>query len=204
MTVFIKGRKHPSDAHNPYTSTQFNFRAGPTPVNGHMRSVRGTGESLMGMDVYGRKPTSLRGRLFSTRYWAWHPLADYCQKVAPEITSACRYWHSNDGDGLDAAGALALAEALQREIEANRTDDYARRYASKVEVVGVDLCDVCARVRKVTRNHDVGDLKEGRITCFKCRGAGYVLRWGSDYSFSTGDVARFVAFLRESGGFVIE
>ena len=57
-------------------------------------------------------------------------MADYCIRVAPDICAPCKYWHSNDGDGLDAAGALALADALETEIDAGRTEAYARRYAS--------------------------------------------------------------------------
>ena len=78
----------------------------------------------MAIAISGIKPTGERGKYFRNNIWWWHPLARYCQEVAPEITSACRNWHTNDGDGLDAAGALALAEALQKEIDANRTDAY--------------------------------------------------------------------------------
>ena len=82
----------------------------------------------MGMDVCGRKPTGERGKYFKSSVWWWQPLARYCQAVAPEITSACRDCHTNDGGGLDAESALALAEALQKEISFNRTDAYVRRY----------------------------------------------------------------------------
>jgi hypothetical protein len=33
---------------------------------------------------------------------------------------SCRYWHFNDGDGLDAAASRALADALQVEIDSGR------------------------------------------------------------------------------------
>jgi hypothetical protein len=45
--------------------------------------------------------------------------------IAPDICAPCRYWHSNDGDGLDAAGAAALAEVLRKEVYAGRTANYA-------------------------------------------------------------------------------
>jgi hypothetical protein len=66
----------------------------------------------MGMDIYGRKPTSKRGKYFGNNIGSWHALARYCNTVAPDICAACRHWHTNDGDGLDAAGAVALADAL--------------------------------------------------------------------------------------------
>jgi len=82
----------------------------------------------MGMDVYGIKPTGQRGEYFRNNGWWWGPLADYCNFIAPDICAPCKGWHYNDGDGLDAAGAVALAEALQKEIDAGRTESYARRY----------------------------------------------------------------------------
>jgi hypothetical protein len=75
----------------------------------------------MGMDVLGA-PTSEAGRYFGVSVWWWQPLAAYCKEVAPEICAPCTYWHSNDGDGLDAAGAIALAEALKKEVDAGRTE----------------------------------------------------------------------------------
>jgi hypothetical protein len=98
----------------------------------------------MGMDINGRKPTGERGEYFRNNVWWWRPLADYCITVAPDICAACRYWHSNDGDGLDAAGAFALAEALQKEIDAGRTETYARRYASEQELMPNEPCGICA------------------------------------------------------------
>ena len=53
--------------------------------------------------------------------------------IAPDICAPCEGWHYNEGDGLDAAGAVALAEALQKEIDAGRTESYARRYKSAQE-----------------------------------------------------------------------
>ena len=55
----------------------------------------------MGMDVYGRNPTTKQGEYFRNNVWWWHPLADYCTSVAPDITAQCNSWHHNDGDGLD-------------------------------------------------------------------------------------------------------
>lgn len=45
----------------------------------------------MGMDVFGRAPTSEMGKYFGNNIRWWHPLADYCKEVAPEIASGCRY-----------------------------------------------------------------------------------------------------------------
>ncbi len=160
----------------------------------------------MGMDISGLKSTGERGEYFRNSVWWWHPLALYCQDVAPEITSACRDWHHNfTGDGLDAAGALALAEALQKEIDTNRTDAFARRFNSGQEMLPNEPCNICdgTGVRITFPHLGAGDLKKGGIVCNKCQGAGNVRPWASYYAFSTENVANFVAFLRESGGFDI-
>jgi len=159
----------------------------------------------MGWDIYGRNPIGQRGRYFGNNVSCWSPLVEYCRTVAPEIMRGCRHWHTNDGDGLDAAAALALSEVLQKEINAKRTDAYARRYASKQEMMPNEPCDMCAGtgVQKPFPHRGAGNLKEGGIKCGKCEGTGYVRPWESDYDFSTENVADFAAFLRESGGFVI-
>jgi hypothetical protein len=159
----------------------------------------------MGMDICGRNPTGERGQYFRNNVWWWHPLADYCIKVAPNICASCRHWHTNDGDGLDAAGAVTLADALRTEIDAGRTEAYARRYASDQELMPDQPCNICAGtgMRTLGPYRGADDLNEGGIKCNKCQGAGYVRPWASHYPFSTENVAAFVTFLRESGGFSI-
>jgi hypothetical protein len=171
-------------------------------------------ERPMGMDIYGRNPTDERGRYFRNTIDWWHPLARYLTMIAPDICAPCRYWHANEGDGLDAAGAVALADALQKEVDAGRTETYARRNTSEREMMPNEPCDACAGTG--VRNHvrhrgagenpflhcGVGHLKEGGKCC-RCQGTGYIRPWISEYEFSTENVADFVAFLRKSGGFSI-
>lgn len=73
----------------------------------------------MGMDVHGKNPRSKQVEYFRNNVWWWHPLADFCVKVAPEVCSACECWHSNDGDGLDNDGAIALSLSLQAAVNTN-------------------------------------------------------------------------------------
>lgn len=70
----------------------------------------------MGMDVYGKEPISKVGEYFRRNAWGWRPLATLCCTLCPKETESCRYWQSNDGDGLDAIGARALADALQDKV----------------------------------------------------------------------------------------
>ena len=170
----------------------------------------------MGMDVYGKKPAGECGEYFRNNVWWWHPLADYCNMIAPDLCAPCEGWHYNDGYGLEAAGAVALAEALQKEIDAGRTEAFARRYASALLRMPDEPCRPCAGTgtRKFVPHSDeilpwdetslpaMDDLKEGG-ECMHCQGTGYVRPLDSNCSFLTANVANFIAFLRESGGFVI-
>jgi len=58
--------------------------------------------------------------------WAWRPvvqlIVDLCD---PRVVSRCTYWSSNEGDGLDADDAMALATELEAILADGRYDDYA-------------------------------------------------------------------------------
>lgn len=159
----------------------------------------------MGMDVFGKEPRSEQGKYFRNNVWWWRPLADYCCEVAPEIASGCGYWQSNDGDGLDDDGAIALADALQAEINSNRADAYARRRQSEIEMMPNEPCYLCEATgtRKPVPDVGAGDLKLGGIKCNNCDGSGYVRPNADNYPFSVENVIEFIAFLRDCGGFEI-
>ena len=72
----------------------------------------------MGVDIYGKAPRSEAGRYFAANWAAWHDLAKTCWRVAPDICSQVdeRDWHCNYGRGLDDAGAIALADALDQAV----------------------------------------------------------------------------------------
>jgi len=157
------------------------------------------------MDVIGRARGDEIGSYFRNSIWMWHPLAAYCQRVAPEITSACRDWHTNDGDGLDGARASTLADALQAEIDSGRAAHFERRRNSEIEMLPNEACESCSstgfRVR-VSRG-DPNDPNEGRLKCSRCNGDGYTRAWAANYGFSVANVQAFANFLRASGGFSI-
>jgi hypothetical protein len=176
----------------------------------------------MGMDVFGNNPVSEQGEYFRANVWWWSPLADYCCQVAPEISARCRYWHSNDGDGLDARDAVALAEALQRELTIGRTAAYKKIRASKLEMMPDEPCEICdgTGIRKPLPACDpdadledifsgppaelgAGDPRNGGFKCNGCDGTGTVRPWATNYPFDVEIVEKFAAFLRECGGFQI-
>lgn len=81
----------------------------------------------MGMDVYGKNPKSEKGECFSNSIWFWHPLAQYIEDYAPEFTLNCENWHTNDGDGLDEADSVKLADWLDKQIASGHVAGYATR-----------------------------------------------------------------------------
>ena len=157
----------------------------------------------MGVDVYGKS-----GNHFARCYGNWRPLADYIYTVAPEVTANFEHWQSNDGDGLDAAEASALATKLNAELVSGRTEAYAVRDASARAMmpdVGCWLCDGSG-TRKPLKPHPelgAGDPTTNGIKCNVCHGRGYVCAPGSQYRFDVEDVREFAHFLGQSGGFEI-
>lgn len=154
----------------------------------------------MGIDVYGLKPTSEGGEYFRSDFKGWQPLATYVQEVAPDITKHCRYWQSNDGDGLGPEDANQLADQLQKELDSGRTFSYERRFASRFEAmpnVSCWLCDGTGTGKSFPRNPKTDGIK-----CNICEGSGFTRPDDPAYRFCV-RVADFTAFLRECGGFKI-
>ena len=126
----------------------------------------------MTIELLGMKPTTKRGEQFCRNIFGWGELARYSVTVAPDICAPIRYWLDDSlHEGLDAAGAVTLGDALQIEIDVGRTAAYAAL---------VHLED--------TPQYGPDVLFEPSP--------------GSPHPFVE-NVAAFVAFLRESGGFAI-
>lgn len=154
----------------------------------------------MGMSVYGET-----GAYFQSSVWSWHPLADYLIYVAPDIAGQCRYWHSNDGDGLSKANALRLADRVQAEIDAGRTAHYETLYRSERLRLPNEPCWLCegTGTRRLVPEIGAGDPRTDGVPCNGCDTTGYVQAQSLEYSFSVDNVRSFVDFLRECGGFRI-
>ena len=140
----------------------------------------------MGVDIYGRAPRSEAGRYFAANLGAWEDLAQVCLRVAPGPCSQIdeKYWLCNDGFGLDDAGAIALADAVDQAIN---TD--ALRYEDALSgLQAAEDRDVMLGLR----------LPDGRQLAFVAPdiipdGKSWLIRRLRD----------LVAFLRDSGGFAI-
>lgn len=170
----------------------------------------------MGMDVYGKN-----GAYFRNNVWWWRPLANYACIVAPEITSKCKYWQSNDGDGLNAKDSIELANALDVELMTGRTMEYAAEYAIRMASIPDEICNLCegtgvrtdsigvehgyvSKVVPEVDNHGRPNPRAGEVGwCNGCGGAGLQRSWETSYPFSEENVKEFVTFLRECGGFEI-
>lgn len=166
----------------------------------------------MGMDVYGRNPTAPAGEYFRANVWRWHPLWSYCEVVQPEM--GVRYGHSNDGDGLDARGAAALAEALTAELDSGRTAQYVamrdaelaslpRRPCQWCEGTGVRRDEIAMANGMPTRITTLPDGTTRVGWCNACQGRGDREDPRASYPLDVDDVREFRDFLAASGGFEI-
>ena len=134
----------------------------------------------MGMDVYGRNPTAPQGEYFRASIWRWPLLVQVITKLCPKETSACKHWDANDGDGLSSRQAIALADALERKLQAGE--------------VALALCD--ATIVNNAELPVVADIEAW------ARSQGLKLlhhKAAIDENF----VAEFAGFVRASGGFSI-
>ena len=157
----------------------------------------------MGMDVYGRKPTSEKGSYFRNNVWWWRPLWDYVCEVAPELIDddLRERGHFNDGAGLGGVKSRKLAEVLQNEIDSGSTAIYASNWQKELDALPDEPCDICGATGKRLPAPQVGP---GNEECNGCKGKGTKRPLATWYPFSVENVQEFVDFLRDSGGFRIE
>lgn len=170
----------------------------------------------MGMDVFGNQPMNDKGEYFRNNVWWWRSLWEYCEEVAPELTSNVN-GHFNDGDGLDEDGAVALSNRLFEEIESGRTEAYEHAYNAALSKLPRHECEYCGGTG--IRTDEVG-LENGMPTrelepymavltgrtvgyCNACQGEGMRDSFETNYQFSVDNVRSFAEFLQFSGGFQI-
>ncbi|HBP1183203.1 hypothetical protein [Pseudomonas aeruginosa] len=154
----------------------------------------------MGMDVFGKAPTSETGEYFRNNVWWWHPLWRYCEAIAPDLIPDDNLGHSNDGWGLEREEATELAARLERAIATGETERYAEQYRARLEALPSEPCTVCGGVGKRAEPPKSGP---GQLPCNACDGTGRVLNFATHYPFAVDNVKAFAEFLRGSGGFQI-
>ena len=152
----------------------------------------------MGMDVFGRKATSADGEYFRRNVWGWHPLATLCEDLAPEITSACQHWHSNDGDGLDAVKATELADRLEELVANGAIAAYVKHRDEALASLPDEACSQCDGTG---RRRDTPD--SAATVCKQCSGRATKRPFVTYYCLDAADVTEWISFLRSCGGFNI-
>lgn len=176
----------------------------------------------MGMDVYGRSPSSEAGEYFRRNVWGWHPLADYCEAVAPEICQFCEHWHSNDGDGLDAELSARLADVLAQQLDSGKTATFIAQRNAEMDALPGERCHICngsgqrtdaIAVAQQMPERDIppdamwGGKPHPRAGqtgwCNGCDGRGVNRPFLAEYQLDEQTVRDWIEFLRGCGGFSI-
>jgi hypothetical protein len=168
------------------------------------------------MDVIGRAPETEAGKYFRNNLWWWRPLWDYCLQIAPDLVADVE-GHTNDGDGLDRDGALALARILRGQLAEGLVDVYASEFRAWKASLKRTACDLCNSTG--VRTDPIGvqagmpdkELEDSlailvgrdRGWCNACNGEGTREHFSLAYHFERDNVEAFAAFLEGCGGFNI-
>ena len=166
----------------------------------------------------------LPGRYFQTSWWSWRALADFICETFPEIASHCTYWHSNDGDGLNAATSVRLADGLDRMIADGSMADLIEMRRARIRNLPLRECFICHGSGVRTDELGTKDGQPFKVIpedakdawdegphpragqtgwCNGCDGRGNRLPRDADYPLELDQVKRFSEFCRHSGGFEI-
>jgi len=172
----------------------------------------------MGMDIYGKKPTTDKGEYFRNNVWWWRPLADFCiERYADEVGFDGEGWHFNDGRGLNATKAKKLARLLRDDLDNGSVLMYELAYRERMAELPRLACGICdsTGIRTDKVGVDMGqptkELKPevqiltGRTHgwCNGCDGVGTTEHWMASYPFDCQNVREFCEFLENCGGFEI-
>ena len=172
----------------------------------------------MGMDVFGKAPTNETGKYFRRNVWGWHPLADLCSDLAPEICKGCKEWHTNDGDGLGKRASQKLAKVLKEKLADGSIAAYVEARRVSLAALQKQPCPFCKGTGKNPQPlaKDSGQRVEMLVVsllnaaasektgvCGVCEGTGHMRPMENGYQVDAEDVAEFAAFLEACGGFEI-
>lgn len=172
----------------------------------------------MGMDVFGRKPTSERGEYFRSNVWYWHPLWGCCEDLYPTIAGKVKNGHDNSGDGLNARDSAALAKLLMRDLESGVIQKYIQDYQEYIDSLPLEDCTYCNSTGTRTwhaehpavpqsvkddPNTEINDNSEYVLPCNACNGSKKVKNFATHYYMDLDLMKEFQQFLQDCGGFRI-
>lgn len=156
--------------------------------------------SLMGMDVYGRRPQGENGTYFRANVWYWHPLWTYCEQIATHIIPDDNSGHMNDGWGLGAKKSRDLAALLRENLDNGMTAKYAEERQAALDALPDESCTICAGTGRRMEPPQIG---AGDKPCNGCGETGKTRPFGTYYGFEVSFVREFADFLETCGGFNI-
>lgn len=133
----------------------------------------------MGMDVYGRKPTTDAGEYFRANIWSWRPIHELIEKANVLPQKMVEDMGFNDGAGPDAEQALLLAYQLENMLEGMEDDNTFM------------LTD------------EIDGPVAAMLSQFKEQGIEIVSPRGPVYQADVSQVKEFIEFCRHSGGFEV-
>lgn len=192
----------------------------------------------MGMDIYGRTPVDETGEYFRRTIWGWllipaylkdqHP--DFIALIAapidpdtgllyesnPDIDVAV-FWSSNDGHGLLADEAAALADALDTDVASGAAEAWIHDFHIALLKLPRTTCDICngtgIRTDRIGVNDGMttqvvdgpdGNPRMGQTgSCNGCDGWGAKMSFLANYDLEPDDLTEFAAVMRTSGGLEI-
>lgn len=171
----------------------------------------------MGMYVMGNAAEPSVVHHFLRSVWGWRPLAEYiCDRAPQSIVGKCQYWHSNDGDGLNATDARRLGKWLRGQVACGAAAEYVRDRDAALAALPDEPCKICdgtgirtdavgVEMGQPERIADIpGHPRHGlKGWCNGCSGRGHNEAWPRNYSLDVSDIEEFAAFCEASGGFKI-
>lgn len=171
----------------------------------------------MGMDVYGKAPANETGEYFRRSVWGWHPLAESCNDLEPEICGKCQRWHDNGGDGLGKRASQKLAQALKSKIADGSVAAYIGAREASLAALSDQPCAFCSGTgsdpKPLAQNSGqrvevlfmslLNEATSEKGVCGVCDGTGNARPIENRYHVDVEDVAEFAAFLEVCGGFEI-
>ena len=150
----------------------------------------------MGMDVYGRDPSSEEGDYFRANVWFWRPLWEWTCATCEVDSATTESLHFNDCQGPeDQDTCTKWADALEAAIESGSALRLQQEYELVAEAERLDPSHPCPRCR------ESGKDPEKDAPCATCKGKGKVENINSWYGFDVGLAQEWVRFLRACGGF---
>lgn len=164
----------------------------------------------MGMDVYGLKPKTEKGKYFRNNVWWWHPLWSYCCYISPELAGKVESGHDNSGDGLDAVDSRKLGFIIQESVTSGAAEQYVDEYNKDTATLSDEPC-FCVKqsifqvfsMSGNTSSPNPSEEKDPNPECKTCKGSGMQPNWNANYHIDVDNIQNFAGFLLNCGGFQI-